>query len=177
MEALALRALNHSQALGWNLLDQSAQLRISTIDSFCREIALQQPLLSGLGDGLAIYEHPEELYRRAARNTLERLDSAAPALRTAIEDLLLWRDNNWNEMETLLVEMLASRDRWMHGFVLDRDPDWPALRARLEQPFANRIQESLTRLASLLDQVPEARGEALRLAPFHRLRSCRSARC
>jgi len=166
MEALALRALNHSQALGWNLLDQSAQLRISTIDSFCREIALQQPLLSGLGDGLAIYEHPEELYRRAARNTLERLDSAAPALRTAIEDLLLWRDNNWNEMETLLVEMLASRDRWMHGFVLDRDPDWPALRARLEQPFANRIQESLTRLASLLDQVPEARGEALRLARF-----------
>ena len=69
-------------------------------------------------------------------------------------------------METLLVEMLASRDRWMHGFVLDRDPDWPALRARLEQPFANEIRESLTQLANLLDQVPEARGEALRLARF-----------
>ena len=69
MEALAHRAFVHSQVLGWNLLDQPAQLRISTIDSFCRDIALQQPLLSGLGDGLDIFENPEELYRRASRRT------------------------------------------------------------------------------------------------------------
>jgi len=36
MEALAHRALSHSQALGWKLLDLPSQLRISTIDSFCR---------------------------------------------------------------------------------------------------------------------------------------------
>ena len=36
MEALAHHALEHSQALGWKLLDLPAQLRISTIDSFCR---------------------------------------------------------------------------------------------------------------------------------------------
>ena len=65
--ALARRALEHSQALGWNLLDLPAQLRISTIDSFCRDLALQQPLLSGLGGGLDIAEQPDELYRRAAR--------------------------------------------------------------------------------------------------------------
>ena len=79
----------HAQSLGWNLLDQPAQLRISTIDSFCRDLALQQPLLSGLGDGLNIYEQPEELYRRAARQTLEEIDGADPALRAAIEALLL----------------------------------------------------------------------------------------
>ncbi len=72
MEALARRALEHSQALGWKLLDLPAQLRISTIDSFCRELALQQPLLSGLGGGLDIAEQPEELYRRAARETLRK---------------------------------------------------------------------------------------------------------
>ena len=49
---IAKRALEHSQALGWKLLDLPAQLRIMTIDSFCRELALQQPLLSGLGGGL-----------------------------------------------------------------------------------------------------------------------------
>ena len=54
MDALARRALLHSQALGWKLLDLPAQLRVHTIDSFCREMALQQPLLSGLGGGLNI---------------------------------------------------------------------------------------------------------------------------
>ena len=120
MESLARRALLHSQALGWNLLDQPAQLRISTIDSFCREIALQQPLLSGLGDGIGIYEQPEDLYRRAARQTLQQIDGNDPALAAAIERLLLWRDNNWQELETQLVEMLRNRDRWMQDFVLDR---------------------------------------------------------
>ncbi len=38
-------------------------------------------------------------------------------------------------MEDLLVEMLGKRDRWMHDFVLARDPDWDALRIALEKPF------------------------------------------
>ena len=166
MESLARRALNHSQTLGWNLLDQPAQLRISTIDSFCRDLALQQPLLSGLGDGLGIYEQPEELYRRAARQALEEIDETDATLRSAIEALLLWRDNNWQEMEDLLVEMLRNRDRWMHDFVLEREQDWERLRQRLERPFAKAIEQSLTELSNLLDQVPGSRDEALQLARF-----------
>jgi len=103
MDALAQRALNHSRALGWNLLDLPAQLRISTIDSFCRDLALQQPLLSGLGGGLDIFDQPKELYRRAARQTLRKIDQTGSVLGQAIEDLLLWRDNNWQELEGLLV--------------------------------------------------------------------------
>ncbi len=136
MESLAQRALARSQTLGWNLLDLPAQLRISTIDSFCRDLALQQPLVSGLGGGLDISEQPTELYRRAARRTLEQIDSGDPPLRHAIEALLLWRDNSWQDVESQLVAMLAKRDQWMHGFVLGRDPDWETLRARLERPFA-----------------------------------------
>src|ERR1039458_10360654 len=140
--ALARRALERSHALGWRLLDLPAQLRISTIDSFCRELALQQPLLSGLGGGLAIAEQPDDLYRRAARQTLERIGQADPLLSQAIEDLLLWRDNNWQELENQLVEMLKSRDRWMHDFLLVREPDWDSLRERLERPFANAVREA-----------------------------------
>jgi ATP-dependent helicase/nuclease subunit A len=157
MDALAHRALAHSQALGWKLLDLPAQLRISTIDSFCRELALQQPLLSGLGGGLEIAEQPDELYRRAARETLRKIDQTGSALGAAIEELLLWRDNGWQEMEDLLVEMLKSRDRWMHGFVLEREPDWEALRERLERPFAHAVRAALIELSQLLDQVPGAR--------------------
>ena len=166
MEALAHRALDRAQELGWNLLDQPAQLRISTIDSFCRELALRQPLLSGLGGGLDIDEHPRELYLRAARRTLEAIDGPDSALRTAIEALLVWRDNDWQGMEGLLVEMLADRDRWMHGFVLESEPNWDALRQRLERPFANAVREALDQLGRLLDQVPEARDESLKLARF-----------
>ena len=166
MYSLALRALSHSQALGWNLLDLPAQLRIQTIDSFCRDLALQQPLLSGFGGGLEIAEQPDELYRRAARETLRKIDQAGSALGAAVEELLLWRDNGWQEMEELLIEMLKGRDRWMHGFVLEREPDWDALRERLERPFANGARAALARLSQLLDQVPEVRDELLDLARF-----------
>ncbi|HXZ88358.1 MAG TPA: UvrD-helicase domain-containing protein, partial [Candidatus Binataceae bacterium] len=133
---IARRALEHSQTQGWNLLDLPAQLRIQTIDSFCRDLALQQPLVTALSGGLDIAKQPAELYRRAARRTLEQLGKHDAALSEAIEALLFWRDNNWTETEDLTVEMLANRDRWMHDFVLDRDPDWLALRERLERPLA-----------------------------------------
>jgi ATP-dependent exoDNAse (exonuclease V) beta subunit len=166
MDALARRALERSHALGWKLLDLPAQLRISTIDSFCRGLALQQPLLSGLGGGLGIADQPNDLYRRAARQTLEKIGQANPALSEAIEALLRWRDNNWQEMEDLLIEMLSKRDRWMHDFVLSHNPDWEALRQSLERPFANAVRQALTALDRLLDQVPGAREEALELARF-----------
>jgi ATP-dependent helicase/nuclease subunit A len=166
MDALARRALERSHARGWKLLDLPAQLRISTIDSFCRDLALQQPLLSGLGGGLEIAEQPNDLYRRAARQTLEKIGQGDQALGSAIEALLLWRDNNWQEMEELLVEMLSKRDRWMHDFVLDREPDEGALRESLERPFGRAVRGALISLSELFDQVPGARDEALELARF-----------
>jgi ATP-dependent helicase/nuclease subunit A len=166
MGALALRALDRSRALGWQLLDLPAQLRITTIDSFCRDLALQQPLLTELGGELAINEQPAKLYRSAARRALEEFDGNDEALRAAIEALLLWRDNGWQEMEDLLVEMLGQRDRWMHDFVLEREPDWEGLRARLERPFAAAVRNAVSKLDLLLDQAPGAREEALALARF-----------
>lgn len=163
---LARSALERSEQAGWNLIDLPAQLRIMTIDSFCRELALQQPLLSALGGGLEIAEHPKELYRRAARQTLYAIAKPDAGLREAIEVLLLWRDNSWQDMENQLVEMLEQRDRWMRGFVLNREPDWEELRARLERPFERAVRETLTRLGELLDAVPGVREEILELARF-----------
>ena len=166
MQALARRALERSRALGWQLIDLPAQLRISTIDSFCREIAIQQPLLTGFGSDLRIDEQPSESYRRAARRTLQNIASGDAELRAAIESLLLWRDNNWLELEDLLVRMLAKRDSWMHEFVLEREPDWNIVRLRLEAPFIRAIRDAILHLDQLLDQVPGARFEAQELACF-----------
>jgi ATP-dependent helicase/nuclease subunit A len=169
MEALAQCALEQSRALGWDLLKMPAQLRISTIDSFCRDLALQEPLLSGLGGGLDITENATELYHRAARRTLEQIgkpdsDLAAPALSPAIEALLWWRDNGWQDLENLLATMLAQRDRWMQDFVLAGKPDWNALREKLERPFARVVDEALRELDQFFDQ--ETRDEAMDLARF-----------
>ena len=167
IEALAHRALEHSRRMNWQLLDLSSRLRISTIDSFCRELALQEPLLSSAGGSLEIHEQPDELYFRASRSTLERLGNPAdPALDDALEALLLWRDNNWHEMEELLVEMLRQRDRWMQGFVLVSTQDWEKLRRRLERPFAVAVADALSRLSNLLRTDPTACDEALELARF-----------
>lgn len=166
MRALARRALEHSRAAGWDLLELPAQLRVSTIDSFCRDLALQQPLLSTLGGGIAIAEQPSDLYRRAARRTLQAIDRADAFLGNALESLLLWRDNNWSDLESLLVKMLAQRDRWMQEFVLEREQDWDALRERLERPFAGAVRSALGGIDDLLDQVSHARLEAVELARF-----------
>jgi ATP-dependent exoDNAse (exonuclease V) beta subunit len=139
---LAQRALEHSQRLGWNLLDLPAQLRISTIDSFCRDLALQQPIISGLGGSLEIAEQPNELYRRAARRTLDEVGDAASPAGAAAETLLLWRDNNWKEMEELLVNMLGERDHWMHAFVLTGSQNWDELRERLEMSLARAATDA-----------------------------------
>ena len=165
MEALAARALEQSRRLDWRLIELSSQLRISTIDSFCRDLAIQQPIHSGVGNSLQISERPAELYRAAAHATLEKLgDDRYPELSGAIRDLLLWRDNSWSELENLLVRMLGQRDRWMLDFVLSQQPDWDVLRERLERPMANAVADALAILERLITEADRA--EAHELAQF-----------
>jgi ATP-dependent helicase/nuclease subunit A len=165
MESLAARALDHSRKLNWRLLELSSQLRISTIDSFCRDLAIQEPIHSGIGNNLQINERPAELYRVAVRATLEKLgDPEYPDLSNAIQSLLLWRDNNWKELEELLVNMLGQRDRWMLDFVLTHEQDWDLVRERLERPFANAVRAALENLENLLTH--DDRAEAHELAQF-----------
>ncbi|MGA9587682.1 MAG: UvrD-helicase domain-containing protein [Terracidiphilus sp.] len=168
MEALAARALGRSRLLDWRLPELASRLRISTIDSFCRDLAIQQPIYSGIGNNLQISERPTDLYRRAARATMQMIgDRADPVLSDAIIGLLLWRDNGWRDLEDLLVKMLGQRDRWMHAFVLSQEPDWIVIRERLERPLSNTVRAALDRLtALLLNHVPEAGDEAIELARF-----------
>jgi ATP-dependent helicase/nuclease subunit A len=78
---IAARALQRSQALGWDLLNLPAQLRIQTIDSFCRDLALQQPVLSGLGGSLDIASSPASFIAALLAARLNR--SARPMPRSA----------------------------------------------------------------------------------------------
>jgi ATP-dependent helicase/nuclease subunit A len=170
LSALASHALRRSQQMGWKILDQPSQLRITTIDAFCRGLALQSPLgwglLSGLGGQLDLVENPQELYRRAARQTINLLSKSDSPERLSVEALLLWRDNNWKDVEDQIVEMLAARNRWYQDFVFARQVDWQALRRRLEAPFQRAAHQHLHSLCGKLDNLGGCREFALELARF-----------
>ncbi len=170
LPALAARAILRSRAAGWQILDQPHQLRITTIDAFCRELALKSPLswglLSSLGGRLEPATYPDDLYRQAARRTLQVLDAADSSSRQSVEALLRWRDNGWTDVETLIVEMLKVRTRWHKEFVFARDADWDGLRARLEAPFQRSAKQRLERLGRLLDNLEGVREFAVELTQF-----------
>lgn len=112
--SLAQAVLDRDRQLGWSLLDQPNRLQIRTIDSVCGEIARTLPVLSGSGGRLSPALDPRPLYREAARRTLTLLGTpqSDPILDAAIGDLLLHRDGNLADCESLLVDMLGLRDQW-----------------------------------------------------------------
>jgi ATP-dependent exoDNAse (exonuclease V) beta subunit len=109
--ALAQSVLERDRLLNWNLRDHPRLLNIRTIGSVCADIAARLPVLSGSGGRLSPTEDPEPLYREAARRTLLLLGSD-PALDHALRDLLLHRDGNLANCESLIANMLGLREQW-----------------------------------------------------------------
>jgi ATP-dependent helicase/nuclease subunit A len=109
----AQAVLDRDRQLGWNLLDRPQRLNIRTIDSVAGEIARSLPLLSGAGGQGTPTESAESLYREAARRTLRQLGSPdKPTLDAAIRTVLLHRDGNLADCESLLARMLQQREQW-----------------------------------------------------------------
>ena len=116
--ALAEAVLALDARLGWRLLEQPQRLRIRTIDALCAEIARTLPLLSGSGTSQPV-EAAESLHREAARRTLLELGGADTILNDALRTVLLHRDGNLNDCETLLARMLEQRQQWAELVPLD----------------------------------------------------------
>jgi ATP-dependent exoDNAse (exonuclease V) beta subunit len=117
--AFAEAVLARDRLLGWNLRDHPRLLNIRTIGSVCADIAARLPVLSGSGGRLAPIDDAEPLYREAARRTLLLLGSD-PTLDQALRDLLLHRDGNLAECESLIANMLGLREQW--GSLIPRTP-------------------------------------------------------
>src|ERR1039458_153734 len=73
---LARAVRERSDALRWDLFRNPSRLRIRTIDSLCASFTRQMPWLSRLGAPPNIVENASELYARAARRTIELLETA-----------------------------------------------------------------------------------------------------
>lgn len=96
----------------WGLLDNSHRLRIQTIDGFCRHLASQLALESGMGDIPEPLDNTEPLYCEAARGLLARIDEGS-AVGEQLAQLLLHMGGDLPRVEGLFAELLADRLRWL----------------------------------------------------------------
>jgi ATP-dependent helicase/nuclease subunit A len=149
---LARAVLERDHQLEWSLLDQPNRIQIRTIDSVCAEIARTLPVLSGSGGRLSPAQDGRPLHREAARNTLLLLGTpqSDPVFDAALSDLLLHRDGNLADCESLIADMLERRDQWGNLIPLaahQLDDAWldanvlPRLQQALEQAICAVLSE------------------------------------
>ena len=141
--AAVLRA---DAAQGWQLRDNSARLRVTTIDSFCGSITQQVPITSTLGGSGKPTEDDQPLLDQAILRLLADLDgpaaeAGAEQAQQAVRRLLLDARNRSDALLEPLRSLLRTRDRW-----------YAALLDRREQAAAGRPSTQGQRLLTLTAQ-------------------------
>lgn len=111
-QQLALAVLKRDQELQWHLLENPNRLRVQTIDSLCASITRQMPVLSHFGAQPAITDDANSLYETAAKAVLSTLEQQN-SWSTALQILLLHRDNDHEKVIALFCDMLSQRDQWL----------------------------------------------------------------
>ena len=161
---LAAQVLAQDQKRGWNLLENPSRARIQTIDSLCGAIVQRMPWMSRMGGMPEIVEDATELYRDAARQTLELIDSDTPYAAPA-RALARHLDNRLDKAREMVAALLGRRDQWLRLVGVFGDGiDTDQLRVSLEQNLEWIVRSHLRRLRQA---VPRAiAGNLIRLASY-----------
>ena len=145
---LAGAAARRDIEAGWRLAENPARLRIQTFDSLCASLSRQMPILSEFGCQPETIEDAFDLYREAARITIDLVESDETVV-VDVQCLLEHLDNDLARVESLLAEMLARRDHWLrHIHARDRD--------ELEAALRHARRDALRHLHSLFEHHPES---------------------
>ncbi len=136
---LARAALAQDARREWRLLHNPARLRIMTFDALCAALVRQMPILSRFGAAPAVVEAAAPLYREAASQVLEQLESRE-AIGHAVARLLRHLDNQHDRVQELIADMLARRDQWLRHLA---GSDEHRNRERLEAALARSVVEGL----------------------------------
>lgn len=146
---LARAALARNDSLGWRLEENSARLRVQTIDSLCASLTRQMPVLAKFGAQPESLEDAGELYREAARATLALLEEGH-AVAPDVALVLAHLDGDAARVEELLAGLLRRRDHWLRYL---RAADQ---RAALEATLADIRREAVERAAAALEATGHA---------------------
>lgn len=150
LHADASAALARDHAQGWQLLDNPARIRATTIDAFNQRLASQLPLLSGLGGAVNQLQAPTAQYHAAVLAAVARLDEPdlPRADQRALLDVLAWANNRLDALLPALSSLLARRDQWLGLLRPDPDEADAVLRSLLAFP--------IRQLDALLDEDAKA---------------------
>ena len=161
---LAQAALARNDTFNWCLIEHPGRLRIQTIDSLCATFVRQMPWVSRMGAPPQPEDNVAHLYRQAATETLQMLDSpqTRDVVAAALSKLLSHLDNNFGTVEKLLTTMLASRDQWLRHVV--GNPEVERLRDDLEDSLREVIEAALGELAAVFPE--RFKNETVELAQF-----------
>ena len=150
----ARATLQRSEQRGWQLLQQPLRLNIRTFDAVAKQIANALPILSASGGPREPVEDPRRMYRAAARQTLLQLGGADTTLHSALRTVLLYRDGNLNDAESLIAGMLEKREQWGELIPLGQtlnDTELDAVvRPRLEAALESIVCNGLSRALAVI---------------------------
>jgi ATP-dependent helicase/nuclease subunit A len=113
---LALEALGRDREENWGLLTDPGRLQIQTIDALCAMLVRQMPIVSESGGFGSVVEDPGELYRLAARRTLQSFAASSEESRALFRRIAGHFDNDTARLERQIVNMLGKRDQWCIRF-------------------------------------------------------------
>ena len=153
--ALARARAVEARVREWGLRENPQRMLIRTIDSFNHFLARSMPVASQLGPVPLPADHTRALYREAARRVLERLEEG-DELAEDLSALLLWRDHRAQDLEDLLVGLLARREQWLPILLRPDSAD----RAALERALHALVVDRLERVRAQLDAALAAAGVA-----------------
>nr|VFJ62306.1 MAG: ATP-dependent exoDNAse (exonuclease V) beta subunit (contains helicase and exonuclease domains) [Candidatus Kentron sp. FW] len=153
---LAKKVLDRDSQQGWNLHAYPARLRILTIDALCASIIRQAPWRSGFGAEPNTLEDAEPLYRQAAHDLLEKLETNQGPEADALACVLQSLDNDLTRFEATLIRMLARRDQWLRH--LAKGTDSASRRQQMTRALTSIIEEALMALRA---SIPPALSEEI----------------
>jgi ATP-dependent exoDNAse (exonuclease V) beta subunit len=131
----------------WRLLEHAARLRVQTIDALNAMLARRLPVLAGTGAALEPTDDPKPLYEAACEQLMERLgDGSAEA--SKLESLIVHLGHRVDRLISLLIDLLAKRDQWLHPVISARGSE--GLRPVLEDALNAVIERHLGVLCSKL---------------------------
>lgn len=109
----ARKALARCQQNNWQLLQQPSRLKIMTIDSLCQLLSQAIPIQDKQVPYAKVAVNPKPLYRRAVNSFISYLFEQ-PQYHPELETLLYHLDNRQDLLCSLLEQLLANREQWLH---------------------------------------------------------------
>ncbi|WP_096085871.1 UvrD-helicase domain-containing protein [Agaribacterium haliotis] len=143
----ASAALKRSDECGWDLLNNSLRLNISTIDGLCKQLCNALPFFSGLGANSGIVDQPGTEYRIAVERWLQR--QLKQRDHKELSQLLVHFGGKLERLTELLCRLLSVREQWLPLLVHARQ-NHSELQSHFQRVLVAWVEQAQQQVAQLL---------------------------